>query len=146
MVDGGYVYNNGRTRHMGGGPYIHDSTAVPNDDLRGNAPSDKSGAPYMQGGRGDHCGGKLLCKVGEYTCLESCLCIPAFWRCDGDPDCEGEEDEEECGDDLEMDVDECNSNNGDVRCPRTGRCIREDWLCDGKDDCGDFSDETRCGK
>jgi len=146
MVDGEYVYD-GVLRNMVGGSYLHDSTSVPYDDLGGNVPPEQSGAPYvMPGSRGDHCGGKLLCKVGEYTCLESCTCIPAFWRCDGEPDCEGAEDEIECGDELEAEVDECNTNNGDVRCPRTGRCIREDWLCDGKDDCGDFSDETRCGK
>ena len=143
MVD---VYG-GILRRVGEGPYLHDSTAVPYDDLEGNIPPEQSGAPYiMTGSRGDHCGGKLLCKVGEYTCLESCACIPAFWRCDGEPDCEGAEDEVECGDQLMEEADECNTNNGDVRCPRTGRCIREDWLCDGKDDCGDFSDETRCGK
>jgi hypothetical protein len=75
------------------------------------------------------------------------MCIPNSWRCDGDEDCFGEEDEVECGEYLEQDPDEeCNSYDGNVRCSRTGKCIREQWLCDGEDDCGDYSDETHCGK
>jgi hypothetical protein len=148
MVDGGIVDHDGYLRPMEVGPYLFHSTTVPDDDLGANLPPrEQSGSPdAMSGGNGDHCGGKLLCKVGEYTCLESCTCIPSLWRCDGEVDCAEEEDELECGDDLEGELDDCNSNYGYVRCPRTGKCITEDLLCDGKDDCGDFSDETHCGK
>ncbi|KDR24262.1 Low-density lipoprotein receptor-related protein 4, partial [Zootermopsis nevadensis] len=87
----------------------------------------------------------FVCKVGEFSCLGSCTCILASWRCDGDADCVAGEDEAECGEDLEGQPDgECNVNDGNVRCPRNGKCIRDDWLCDGEDDCGDFSDETHC--
>jgi hypothetical protein len=149
MVEGGNVDNDGHLRPVEGTSHLYDSTAVPDEIMGENVPPPEfsEALDAMSGGNENHCGGKLMCKLGEYTCLESCTCIPAHLRCDGDADCDGEEDEMECGDDLEGDADEdCNSNNGDIRCSRTGRCIRHEWLCDGKDDCGDFSDETRCGK
>ena len=117
-----------------GSPGLYDSGAVPDHDVA---------APQRPANSDVHCGG--MCKAGEFACLGSCSCIPISWRCDGDPDCEAEEDEVECGEDEDPDED-CNAYDGNVRCPRTGKCIREDWLCDGDDDCGDFTDETHCGK
>jgi hypothetical protein len=148
---GGYAYSNDQLRGVGGKSDIYGGNGVLDDDIDEGAP------PLMHSGLPDltpdgevddgHCGGKFVCKVGEFSCLGSCTCIRASWRCDGDADCAEGEDEAECGDDPEKDLDEdCNVNDGNVRCPRTGKCIRDEWLCDGDDDCGDFSDETHCGK
>lgn len=136
------VFNNGQLRRIGG------SAALPDHDIdAGVPPPQHSLMPdAIAIGEAEHCGGKLVCKSGEYTCLASCMCIPNYMRCDGEVDCMGE-DEVECGEYLEEDPDEeCNSHDGNVRCSRTGKCIREQWLCDGEDDCGDYSDETHCGK
>lgn len=76
--------------------------------------------------------------------MGSCTCIPNTFRCDGDPDCTGEQDELECGE-TELDIfQSCLETENYVRCPRSGKCIKKTWLCDGDDDCGDFSDETHC--
>lgn len=133
MRGGADVYSGGQLR---GAPVLYDSGAVPDHDGLPPPPAQHPGAP---------CEGE--CSAGEFACLGSCSCIPASWRCDGDADCVAEEDEVECGEELDEDADEeCNIYDGNVRCPRTGRCIREEFLCDGEDDCGDFSDETHCGK
>jgi hypothetical protein len=126
---------------------LYESAALPDHDVDVPPPQNSEIPDLMSGGDAEHCGGKLVCKSGEYTCLASCMCIPNSWRCDGDEDCIGEEDEVECGEDLEEDPDdECNSEDGNVRCALTGKCIRKQWVCDGEDDCGDYSDETHCGK
>lgn len=67
-------------------------------------------------------------------------------RCDGEEDCEGEEDELECGEIESQRNAKCDTNENFIRCPRSRKCILKDWLCDGDDDCGDLSDETNCGK
>lgn len=109
------------------------------------------------------------CAKGEFMCVISCTCIKneyrwvftlplaslylhnprmpyISFRCDGQMDCEGEEDELECGEhELNYNV-KCEEADRKIRCPRSGKCILKDWLCDGDDDCGDFSDETHCGK
>lgn len=80
----------------------------------------------------------------EFLCVGSCACIPLAFRCDGDADCTGHQDELECGEDK-LDRDQpCLEYENNIRCPRSGKCINKAWLCDGDDDCGDFSDETHC--
>ncbi|KAK6619502.1 hypothetical protein RUM43_012259 [Polyplax serrata] len=93
-------------------------------------------------GKFSPCGGE--CDQDEFLCVGSCTCIPNTFRCDGDPDCTGEQDELECGE-TELDIfQSCLETENYVRCPRSGKCIKKTWLCDGDDDCGDFSDETHC--
>lgn len=86
------------------------------------------------------------CAPGEFLCVSSCICINEKNRCDGQEDCDNEEDELECGEiDSHRDA-KCEANENFIRCPGSGKCILRSWLCDGDDDCGDFSDETHCGK
>jgi hypothetical protein len=66
-------------------------------------------------------------------------------RCDGQEDCEDEEDELQCGEIESERNAKCETTENFIRCPGSGKCILRDWLCDGDDDCGDFSDETHCG-
>lgn len=67
-------------------------------------------------------------------------------RCDGQEDCEDEEDELQCGEIESERNAKCETTENFIRCPGSGKCILRDWLCDGDDDCGDFSDETHCGE
>ncbi|KAF5269791.1 hypothetical protein FQA39_LY08572 [Lamprigera yunnana] len=89
------------------------------------------------------CGGE--CARNEFLCIRSCTCIKNDYRCDGDIDCDGGEDEIECSEIEDARNLKCESSAKHIRCPRSGKCISKEWLCDGDDDCGDFSDETHCG-
>ncbi|XP_058808716.1 sortilin-related receptor-like [Phymastichus coffea] len=113
------------------------------------------------------------CALNHFAC-DSGICIPEFWRCDGDNDCGDHSDENNCnkvkcalntftcdGDkcipkywvcDLEKD---CKDGKDEVNCTYTnctdlqfkcenGRCISHRWICDGEDDCRDGSDEKNC--
>ncbi|CAH0560459.1 unnamed protein product [Brassicogethes aeneus] len=84
------------------------------------------------------------CPRGEFLCVQSCTCIKSEYRCDGDPDCQGYEDELECGENVNRNG-KCDETKNHIRCPMSKTCISKEWLCDGDDDCGDFSDETHCG-
>ena len=71
-------------------------------------------------------------------------CIPATWYCDGDPDCDGGEDEP---------ADQCTAADrtcyGDLFTCDNGNCIPRIYVCDGDNDCLDNSDESKdrqCGK
>lgn len=38
------------------------------------------------------------CRVNEISCgPQSTQCIPVSWKCDGEKDCDSEEDEQNCG-------------------------------------------------
>lgn len=74
------------------------------------------------------------------------ICDWNVFRCDGEIDCEGEEDELECGENEGLHNTKCEDLENHIRCPVSGRCISKEFLCDGDNDCGDYSDETQCGK
>lgn len=87
-----------------------------------------------------------ICEGGQFLCLSTCDCISSAERCDGQVDCNAQEDEQMCGEYLDgLRNKKCEQLKNHIICPRTGRCIKKEWLCDGDDDCGDFSDETHCG-
>uniref|UniRef100_A0A0K0FDX8 EGF-like domain-containing protein n=1 Tax=Strongyloides venezuelensis TaxID=75913 RepID=A0A0K0FDX8_STRVS len=68
-------------------------------------------------------------------------CIPVDYQCDGHDDCEGGEDEDNCGDRLRC-------SEGTFKCPQSENdkltCVPDAWKCDGSYDCFDGSDERNC--
>jgi len=57
--------------------------------------------------------------------------------CDGDNDCEDNEDQVNC-------YKNCNKDRKFL-CRRKKTCIPSSCICDGVDDCGDNEDEQNCG-
>ncbi|KAJ8687024.1 hypothetical protein QAD02_022818 [Eretmocerus hayati] len=113
------------------------------------------------------------CAPNQFAC-DSKVCIPEFWRCDGDNDCGDHSDETNCNRlkcpantfacdsekciprywvcDLDRD---CKDGRDEMSCTYSnctdsqfrcdnGRCISHRWRCDGEDDCHDGSDEKNC--
>ncbi|RZC38041.1 low-density lipoprotein receptor-related protein 4, partial [Asbolus verrucosus] len=113
-----------------------------NSDLKLKFPEEEEEKP-LEETYGHPCGSG--CASGQYLCIRSCMCIEEEHRCDGQEDCEDEEDELQCGEIESQRNAKCEVNDNFIRCPGSGKCILRDWLCDGDDDCGDFSDETHCG-
>ncbi|XP_069136466.1 uncharacterized protein [Argopecten irradians] len=72
------------------------------------------------------------CLAGEFGC-PSGECIPEEWLCDGEVDCKGAGDEQQC----QMCLDE------EFRCGN-GECISGLLRCDGHDDCVEGLDEQNC--
>lgn len=91
----------------------------------------------------------LACLANEFLCPRSCACVPRYYRCDGEHNCDFGEDEEECTTSNEEIIKElkgiCEERDTHIMCPHTYACISKTFLCDGDDDCGDYSDETQCG-
>ncbi|MPC35851.1 Very low-density lipoprotein receptor [Portunus trituberculatus] len=79
------------------------------------------------------------CYKTELRC-NSGKCIPERWKCDGEPDCDDQSDEnpeecaQMCGGDGSRERWECGS----------GQCIPLDWRCDNEVDCDDDTDEKDC--
>lgn len=115
------------------------------------------------------------CAANQFTCNNN-VCIPEFWKCDGDNDCGDHSDEINCNratcspnnfecDDSKCipkywvcDLDrDCKDGRDELNCTYVnctdtqfkcdnGRCISHRWHCDGDDDCRDGSDERNCTK
>ena len=48
------------------------------------------------------------CNEEEFMCHEESRCLPKEWLCDGEVECEGGQDEEDCGKYMEMRMSESN--------------------------------------
>lgn len=71
-----------------------------------------------------------------FQCREKC--ISYSWRCDGEVDCYGAEDEAECEYICLYETHH--------RCSDTGLCIDNHHLCDEVYDCQNGEDEANCGR
>lgn len=72
----------------------------------------------------------------DFLCLSDgySSCFPKSWKCDGEPDCDGNVDEQGCPP-VVCDADEFSCDNG---------CIPSSFVCDGDYDCYDSKDEATC--
>ncbi|KAG0726660.1 Very low-density lipoprotein receptor [Chionoecetes opilio] len=77
------------------------------------------------------------CYKTELQC-NSGKCIPERWKCDGEPDCDDESDEnpEECAKLCTGEIDRWQCG--------TGQCVPIAWHCDLEPDCDNGSDEEGC--
>ncbi|XP_036890131.1 atrial natriuretic peptide-converting enzyme isoform X2 [Sturnira hondurensis] len=73
------------------------------------------------------------CSPSHFKC-GSGRCVLASRRCDGEPDCDDDTDEANCGC-KERDLWECPSNK---------QCVKNTVICDGFPDCPDGMDENNC--
>uniref|UniRef100_A0A671XQT0 Low density lipoprotein receptor-related protein 8, apolipoprotein e receptor n=1 Tax=Sparus aurata TaxID=8175 RepID=A0A671XQT0_SPAAU len=94
------------------------------------------------------------CATTDFACKNG-QCVPARWRCDGEPECADGSDEADaicsrqtcppekfdCGGAASKYAKACPSK--DFQC-RNGKCVAPIFVCDGDDDCGDASDEEKC--
>lgn len=79
------------------------------------------------------------CRAQQFQCSGSRRCIPAWWRCDGAPDCgRGDlSDEHACG------ARDPPCGAAAFACDN-GACLPWEYYCDGHADCADASDERAC--
>ncbi|XP_036188958.1 atrial natriuretic peptide-converting enzyme isoform X2 [Myotis myotis] len=73
------------------------------------------------------------CSPSHFKC-DSGRCVLASRRCDGEPDCDDDSDEENCG---------C-KERGLWECPSNKQCLKSTVICDGFPDCPDNMDEINC--
>lgn len=81
------------------------------------------------------------CTAAQFLCKKSMKCIPFYWKCDGQADCDYNEDEpEKCASFFcrpgEFQCDSDNKSNAS--------CLEPQAICDGKPQCMDGTDENKC--
>mmetsp|Transcript_2294 Transcript_2294/g.4696 ORF Transcript_2294/g.4696 Transcript_2294/m.4696 type:complete len:106 (-) Transcript_2294:196-513(-) len=72
----------------------------------------------------------------DFMCMSDgqSACFPNNWKCDGEPDCDGNVDEHGCPP-VTCEADEFSCDN---------TCIPATFVCDGDYDCYDNKDEATC--
>uniref|UniRef100_A0A672MZX1 Low-density lipoprotein receptor-related protein 8-like n=1 Tax=Sinocyclocheilus grahami TaxID=75366 RepID=A0A672MZX1_SINGR len=81
---------------------------------------------------------KKTCATTDFACKNG-QCLPARWRCDGEPECPDGSDE-------------ADSTCSRQTCPpekfdcggSTSKCVSLSWRCDGEQDCENGADEEQC--
>ena len=81
------------------------------------------------------------CTASQFLCKKSMKCIPFYWKCDGQADCEFNEDES----------DKCPPffcKPGEFQCDSDNKanstCLEPYAVCDGEKQCADGKDEDNC--
>lgn len=78
--------------------------------------------------------------ANQFYCHKGDTCETRHVKCDGTPQCEEGEDEENCP--------ECTAEyaakNDQFYCASSKECISSTWRCDGTDDCANGEDEQGC--
>ncbi|KAG0711818.1 Sortilin-related receptor [Chionoecetes opilio] len=81
------------------------------------------------------------CSYNEFRC-DNGHCIPLYYVCDGDKDCNYGEDERYCSTIIDY------PTSSSSECPEYtcnyGTCIPDQWVCDGAKDCPYGDDEWYC--
>ncbi|CAG2178352.1 unnamed protein product, partial [Oppiella nova] len=110
------------------------------DDCGDN--SDESGCDYKNSGSATSPavptqGSKEGCGRERFQCADG-QCVWDSWLCDGQKDCDGGEDEDNC----KFGAKNCTEN--EFKCIHTSGCVPLSDVCNGRDDCGDGTDEWGC--
>lgn len=90
------------------------------------------------------------CTAAQYHCKKSMKCIPFYWRCDKQADCDFQEDELNCTEDFYCIPGQfqCDVNNLTTSMTTSkedmAKCLEPGRICDGKNDCKDGKDEENC--
>uniref|UniRef100_A0A3Q3W1Y0 MAM domain-containing protein n=1 Tax=Mola mola TaxID=94237 RepID=A0A3Q3W1Y0_MOLML len=86
----------------------------------------------------------VTCDADQYQCSYSFQCIPKSWRCDRQPDCADQSDEESCSTVVPGTVPpQGNCPTGHYQC-LNDLCLPSILRCDGVPDCPDGEDEYSC--
>uniref|UniRef100_A0A7N6BSR2 EGF-like domain-containing protein n=1 Tax=Anabas testudineus TaxID=64144 RepID=A0A7N6BSR2_ANATE len=81
---------------------------------------------------------KKTCATTDFACKNG-QCVPARWRCDGEPECADGSDEA----DAICSRDTCPPEKFDCG-GSVSKCVSLSWRCDGERDCENGADEEQC--